>query len=89
MHWEVCSERLIDLKRPYKLGNLKGATKTTLLKNGYSYPSHFNELLKLKESKVRKRISDLTIAEECCSPPKRNITRTVIPLYDRNKCPAC
>ena len=80
---------LINLERLGKIGNLKGATKTTLLSNEYSYHNHCNKVLKLKESRIKKRTSGLTITEECCSTPKRKITRSMVPLYDRNKCVIC
>ena len=86
---EILGNILIDLERSGKIGNLKRTTKITLLSNEYSYHSHYNKVLKLKESRIKKRTSGLTITKECCSPPKRKITRSMVPLYDRNKCIIC
>ena len=71
-----------------KIGNLKGAAKTTLLNKRYSYHSHCNKVLKLKESRIKERTVGLTITEECCSPPKRKVIRSMLPLY-RSKCIIC
>ena len=59
--------------------------KTTLLNNTYSYHSHSNEVLKLKEFRIKNHTLDLNIAEECCFPPKGKVTLSVVPIYDRNK----
>ena len=97
-YWGVCSEKpsekilgnkLIDLERSSKIGNLKGAIKATLLNNGYSHHSHYDKVTKLKQSRIKKRTSGLIITEECCSPPTRKVTRSMVPLYDRNKCIIC
>ena len=48
---EILGNILINLERSGKIGNLKGATKTTLLNNRYSYHSHCNKILKLKNLK--------------------------------------
>ena len=82
---EISGNILIDLERLGKIGNLKRATKATLLNNGYSYHSHCNEVLKPKESRIKETYSGLTITEECCSPLKRKVTRSMVPLHDRNK----
>ena len=68
---EILGNILIDLERSGKIGNLKRATKTTLLNDGYLYHSHCNKALKLQKSRIKKRTPGLTVKEECCSPPKR------------------
>ena len=86
---KILGNILFDLERSGKIENLKGATKTTFLSNKYSYHSHCNKVLKLKESRIKKRSSDLTIKEECCSAPRQKFTLSVVRSYDRNKCLIC
>lgn len=86
---QILGNTLIDLERSGKTENLKGATKTSLLNKRFSYHSHCNKVLKLKEYRLKNHISDLTISEECCFPPKREDTRSMVSLYDRNKCISC
>ena len=45
------------------------------------YHSHCNKVLKLQESRIKKRTPGLPVEEECCSPPKRKVTCSMIPLY--------
>ena len=47
---------------------------SNLLNNEYSYHSHCNKVLKLKESRIKNRTLDFTIKEECCSAPKQKFT---------------